>query len=190
VTLVSIIRLYSLDEVSDSSDVSFDNPAHATLSAVEVNVGIISACLPAMRPLFALLIPQYFSATPQYTDNPVLDIEHQQPGPKKQASTGTNTAQTNTPRTATPRATTPRTITPRTDSARDMPLQALKPTLSRTPSGRFSVTNSRPPTPRLPSSQSHHSRTASNTSANSTKPNARFQGNYLSVSTRCVHTTA
>jgi hypothetical protein len=156
-------------------DISFDNTAYATLSAVEVNVGIICACLPAMRPLFALLIPQYFSAAPQYTNNPVPDIERQQQKQKMLATTGTNTAQTNTPRT-TPRVTTSQKLRPRTDSAHDVPLQALKPTLSRTPSGRFSVTNSRPPTLRLPSSQSQHSRTASNTSANSTKPNARFQG--------------
>jgi hypothetical protein len=171
VTLVSVIRLYSLDEISNSTDVSFDNPAHATLSAVEVNVGIICACLPAMRPLLALLMPQYFSAVLQYTNIEILDIEHAQQRPKPQASTGTNTAQTNTPR-----ATTPQIPTQRTDSAHDIPLRELEPVLSRTPSGRFSVANSHPPTLRLSSLQSHHSRTASRNSANGTRPNARFQG--------------
>jgi hypothetical protein len=168
VTLVSVIRLYSLDEISNSIDVSFDNPAHATLSAVEVNVGIICACLPAMRPLFARLMPQYFSAD---TNIRILDIEHAQQRPKPQASTGTNTAQTNTPR-----ATTPQIPTQRTDSAHDIPLRELEPVLSRTPSGRFSVANSRPPILRLASPQNHHSRTASRNEANGTRSNARFQG--------------
>jgi hypothetical protein len=133
-------------------------------------VGIICACLPAMRPLLALLIPQYFSATPQYTNIPVLDIERPQRRAKPQASSGTNTARTNTPRTVTPRMTSPRT-----DPAHEIPLQELKPVLSRTPCGRFSVTNSRPPTLHLLSSHGH-SRIGSSNSANSTKPNVRFQG--------------
>ncbi|KAL6162508.1 hypothetical protein ACJQWK_11432 [Exserohilum turcicum] len=65
VTLVSIIRLYTLDSISNSNNVSFDNTDHATLSVVEVNVGIICACIPAMRPLFALIMPQYFSDPPR-----------------------------------------------------------------------------------------------------------------------------
>ncbi|KAF1938894.1 hypothetical protein EJ02DRAFT_270253 [Clathrospora elynae] len=140
VTLVSVVRLYSLGEVSNSKDVSFDNTAHASLSAVEVNVGIICACLPAMRPLFAQLLPQYFSAAIQYTNIPVVDIERPRPVQNPSGSTPGNTSRTNSPQIGTPRA--------RTDSVQEnIPLQTLKPTLYRTPSGHFTVINSRSHTP-------------------------------------------
>ena len=96
VTMVSIIRLYTLDNIANSTDISFDNVDHATLSAVEVNVGIICACIPAMRPLFALLAPHYFSAVPQYTNARILDIERQKQRTGRQGNTRPTTA---TPRT-------------------------------------------------------------------------------------------
>ncbi|KAF2036257.1 hypothetical protein EK21DRAFT_52355 [Setomelanomma holmii] len=170
VSLVSIIRLYSLGNIARSNDLPFDNPAHAILSAVEVNVGIICACLPAMRPLLALMMPKYFSAAAQYTNVPVmLDLE-QRPT-HKHARTPSDTTRSRTTRTHTGRN-TPRTATP----------QAPRPTLSRTPSGRFSVQNSRPSTPiAIPKSQFSHSRTGSNISidiaaAEARSNSARFQG--------------
>lgn len=177
VTLVSVVRLYSLDDIANSNDVSFDNIAHVTLSAVEVNVGIICACLPAMRPLLARSMPQYFSAAPEYENMPVRDIEQSQQEQKTPLSTSVRTTRTTTPRSETPRIAPLRMMAPsRTDSAYgDVRLQDLKPTLSRTPSGRFSVTNSRPPSLRLATSHVH-SRSASNTSLNSQARAARFQG--------------
>lgn len=158
VTLVSVVRLHTLDDISNSEDVSFDNLSHATLSAVEVNVGIICACLPAMRPLFALMMPKYFSAASQFTNIPVLDIERPKHMRNPSGSTQVNTTRANTPRVATPH-------------------QAPRPTLSRSASGRFSVANSRPHTPGIPSIG--HSRSASHNSIKSqtAKPNpVRFQG--------------
>ncbi|KAJ4353109.1 hypothetical protein N0V95_003643 [Ascochyta clinopodiicola] len=73
--VVSTVRLYSLDNLANSNDETFDNSDQATLSAVEVNVGIICACLPAMRPLFAVMMPKYFSSTSAYTTVPANDVE-------------------------------------------------------------------------------------------------------------------
>ena len=75
VIVVSTVRLYSLDSLANSSDQTFDNSDQATLSAVEVNVGIICACLPAMRPLFAHMMPKYFSSAQAYTTVPANDVE-------------------------------------------------------------------------------------------------------------------
>ena len=81
-------------------------------------------------------MPKYFSAATQYINFPItLDVERRPthkhmrtPSYSRRSNdTRTNTAGTNTPRTDTP--------------------QAPRPTLSRTPSGGFSVTNSRPSTP-------------------------------------------
>ncbi|KAI4926563.1 hypothetical protein J4E85_006857 [Alternaria conjuncta] len=228
-TMVSIIRLYTLDDIANSTDVSFDNKDHATLSAVEVNVGIICACLPAMRPLFALIAPHYFSTAAQYTDQRAFDIERQKPGAGPRASFRPGTAATRTrPNTARTTMTRPPTATartapdtsrntiirpstattltrpstrsssrpntsqamkletytpPRADSVQSdmMPLQPLPATLSRTASGRFSITNSRPTTIRM-HSYNNHSRNASSSSGRSTQSTprgrsaTRFQG--------------
>ncbi|KAF1360056.1 hypothetical protein EJ07DRAFT_57815, partial [Lizonia empirigonia] len=74
-TVVSAVRLYSIHDTANSTDQSFDSSDQVTLSAVEVNVGIICACLPAMRPLFAVMMPKYFSAAPAYTNVPGNDVE-------------------------------------------------------------------------------------------------------------------
>ncbi|KAH6618848.1 hypothetical protein C7974DRAFT_38158 [Boeremia exigua] len=75
VIVVSTVRLYTLDNLANSEDQTFDNPDQATLSGVEVNVGIICACLPAMRPLFAVMMPKYFSSATAYTATLPNDIE-------------------------------------------------------------------------------------------------------------------
>lgn len=164
--------MYALDEVVRSENLPFDNPTHATLSAVEVNTGIVCACLPAMRPLFALMMPKYFSAAPQYTNVP-LAFDLEQPAKKLHTpshSTPTGSTRLNTTGTSSPGAATP---------------QAPKPILSRTMSGRFSVTpnNSRPHTPGQ-LSHYQHSRSGSNASMNSRatastpRPTGpRFKGN-------------
>lgn len=57
VCLISIMRLSTLVKIANSKDPTFDNPPAATFSSVETNIGIICACLPACRPLLALLLP-------------------------------------------------------------------------------------------------------------------------------------
>jgi hypothetical protein len=199
--MVSIIRLYTLDDIANSTDVSFYNKDHATLSAVEVNVGIICACLPAMRPLYALIAPHYFSTATQYTDQRGFDIERQKPGagPRASVRPGTAAARTrpNTARNTIIRPNTATTLTrpstrsssrpstsqamkletytpPRADSVQSdiVPLQPLPATLARTASGRFSITNSRPTTIRM-HSYNNHSRNASTSSGRSTQSTPR-----------------
>ncbi|KAL3452563.1 hypothetical protein BJX65DRAFT_266482 [Aspergillus insuetus] len=61
VLVTSILRLQSLLVVSDSKDTTYDNVGAATWSAVECNVAIICACLPATRAFISRLIPRFFS---------------------------------------------------------------------------------------------------------------------------------
>ncbi|KAL4817528.1 hypothetical protein BDW67DRAFT_30499 [Aspergillus spinulosporus] len=61
VLVTSILRLKSLLVISDSDDPTYDNVGAATWSAVECNVAIICACLPATRVLISKLIPRLFS---------------------------------------------------------------------------------------------------------------------------------
>ncbi|KAF2829910.1 hypothetical protein CC86DRAFT_367820 [Ophiobolus disseminans] len=172
VSLVSVIRLHSLDKIVKSNDLPFDNPAHAALSAVEVNVAIICACLPAMRPLLALMMPKYFSAASHYTNvRKTLDLD----GPSihhKTVYTPPNSTRSNTPRTYTPNTNTPRVGTPQTP----------RPTLSRNSSGHFIIHHSRPDTPvQAPTPtptpgqmmQLHHSKSGSNISIDIAAAEAR-----------------
>ncbi|KAF2463476.1 uncharacterized protein BDR25DRAFT_245562 [Lindgomyces ingoldianus] len=79
VCLISIIRLQTLVRISNSKDPTFDNPPAATFSVVEVNVGIVCACLPSLRPLFAHMLPSYFPPIPQLNTSRRNDEERQQP---------------------------------------------------------------------------------------------------------------
>ncbi|CAE6996148.1 hypothetical protein P3342_000308 [Pyrenophora teres f. teres] len=62
VCIVSILRLHSLVAISNSPDPTYDNPAAATWSSVEANVGIICACLPILRPLVTQWFPRAFTS--------------------------------------------------------------------------------------------------------------------------------
>ncbi|KAL4733519.1 hypothetical protein BDV11DRAFT_199852 [Aspergillus similis] len=61
VLVTSILRLKSLLVISDSEDPTYDNVGAATWSAIECNVAIICACLPATRAFISKLIPRLFS---------------------------------------------------------------------------------------------------------------------------------
>ncbi|KAJ6279424.1 hypothetical protein J3E71DRAFT_222558 [Bipolaris maydis] len=137
VTLVSIVRLYSLDAIANSKDVSFDNTDHAALSAVEVNVGIVCACLPGMRPLFALVLPQYFSESPRYLKYRTFKIDVAAERNKYPLyTTGPPTAHITRPSTAQTRPTTaqvrPHTAHTRPNTAQTRPHTA-QTSLNTTP---------------------------------------------------------
>lgn len=70
VCLVSILRLKSLVAVSKSTDLTYDNAPAAMWSSVEVNIGIISACLPTLRPFAARYISSFASRSD--TSQPTL----------------------------------------------------------------------------------------------------------------------
>ena len=66
--VISILRLRSLYLVSVSTDVTWDNVGAATWSTVEVNVSIICACLPALKPLIRWVFPRLFiNCSARYT---------------------------------------------------------------------------------------------------------------------------
>ncbi|OAL51164.1 hypothetical protein IQ07DRAFT_507850 [Pyrenochaeta sp. DS3sAY3a] len=145
VTLVSILRLHTLDRIANSEDVPFDNTTHAALSAVEANVGIVCACLPAMRPLLALIMPGYFSATARYGDVPTPHVER-----SKHLRTPSSSAQSNISRGN--RVGLPKSHKP-------IPLELRNDSKERIP-----VVDTRIPTIVGSSSIRSHSRSTSNTS--------------------------
>ncbi len=61
VCLVSIMRLQSLIAVSNSTDPTYTNPPSAMWSDVEMNIGIVTSCLPILRPLISRSFPGLFS---------------------------------------------------------------------------------------------------------------------------------
>ncbi|KAF2453666.1 hypothetical protein BDY21DRAFT_292640, partial [Lineolata rhizophorae] len=56
--VTSILRLYSLYIISRTQDMSWDNTDPAVWSNVELNIGIMCASLPTLRPLIALVFPR------------------------------------------------------------------------------------------------------------------------------------
>jgi hypothetical protein len=61
--ITSILRLHSLYIVSRSTDITWDNVGAATWSSVELNVGIVCACLPSLRPIIGLIWPRFNRST-------------------------------------------------------------------------------------------------------------------------------
>ena len=58
VCIISILRLHSLYIISVSKDPSFDNLDAAMWSTLEVQIAILCACLPCLRPLASRWFPQ------------------------------------------------------------------------------------------------------------------------------------
>ncbi|KAI6084402.1 hypothetical protein F4821DRAFT_242762 [Hypoxylon rubiginosum] len=63
ITVVSIVRLYSLIRFGTTSNVTQDYVEVGYWSTIEVPVGIICACMPAVRSLFSLALPKLFGTT-------------------------------------------------------------------------------------------------------------------------------
>lgn len=68
VTVVSIMRLQSLVYFAKTSNPTWDNLAVSRWSTVEINVGIICACMPSLRVLLVRLFPKLLG-TSQHSDN-------------------------------------------------------------------------------------------------------------------------
>lgn len=60
VTIVSILRLHALVTFATSDNPTFDNFDIMLWSTTEMNVGIICACMPAMRQILARIWPTVF----------------------------------------------------------------------------------------------------------------------------------
>ncbi|ETS84582.1 hypothetical protein PFICI_02607 [Pestalotiopsis fici W106-1] len=63
VTIVSIIRLASLVEFRESTNLTWDYFGVALWSTVEITVGIICACMPAIRLILVRIAPKVFDVT-------------------------------------------------------------------------------------------------------------------------------
>lgn len=85
--IISVIRLQALVSISNSTDPTFDNPPAASLSSVETNVGIVTACLPALRPLLSIMMPTCF---------PPTRVTHDEEQPKPLTSFSTSRPATGT----------------------------------------------------------------------------------------------
>ncbi|KAL7627957.1 hypothetical protein AAE478_002153 [Parahypoxylon ruwenzoriense] len=63
ITIVSIVRLYSLIRFGTTKNLTQDYVETGYWSTIEVPVGIICACMPAVRSLFSLALPRIFGTT-------------------------------------------------------------------------------------------------------------------------------
>lgn len=61
VTVISIVRLQSLITFANSSNATWDNLPVSLWSTIEINVGIICACMPTVRLLLLKLFPKLSS---------------------------------------------------------------------------------------------------------------------------------
>lgn len=69
VTIISIVRLQTLITFANSSNPSWDNLRVSQWSTIEVNVGIICACMPTLRLILVKLFPALTSTTRNYGTN-------------------------------------------------------------------------------------------------------------------------
>lgn len=58
--IASICRLHGLHVLANTDDITWDSPSSAIWSAIELNVGIICASLPTLRPFFTKIWPRAF----------------------------------------------------------------------------------------------------------------------------------
>lgn len=63
ITIVSIVRLYSLIRFGTTQNLTQDYVETGYWSTIEVPVGIICACMPAVRSLFSIAMPKIFGTT-------------------------------------------------------------------------------------------------------------------------------
>ncbi|ORY07925.1 hypothetical protein BCR34DRAFT_630871 [Clohesyomyces aquaticus] len=59
--LISVVRLFTLHKAVDTKDPMWDNAPAAYWTVVELNCGIICACLPTLRALIAKYVPKVLS---------------------------------------------------------------------------------------------------------------------------------
>jgi hypothetical protein len=67
--IISIFRLYSILALASSTNKEYDNATTAIWSTAEISVGLICACLPALRPLFSRQLAKFMKANESSTDS-------------------------------------------------------------------------------------------------------------------------
>lgn len=68
VTVISIIRLQTLISFANSTNPTWDQTDAANWSTIEINVGIICACMPALRLILVRIFPRALGST-QHASN-------------------------------------------------------------------------------------------------------------------------
>lgn len=76
VSIICIIRIVNVATVRHSDDQSYDTAMVTLYSTVEVNVALVCACLPVLRPLFAHLIPDFTSTAARQVRGCHVDEEN------------------------------------------------------------------------------------------------------------------
>ncbi|OCT47202.1 hypothetical protein CLCR_02622 [Cladophialophora carrionii] len=59
---ISLVAVFALGGFN-STDLTYDNVGAATWSAAELNVGIMCACIPALRPMISMIFPRLLATT-------------------------------------------------------------------------------------------------------------------------------
>lgn len=84
VTVISILRLRSLVNFAASANPTWDQADVINWSNIEINIGIICACLPALRVILVHLFPKVLGTT-KATDRPYYAYGSQSHGMRKEA---------------------------------------------------------------------------------------------------------
>lgn len=74
--IIGILRLYFLYQSTVSTDLTYDNVSPATWSAIELNVGIMCACVPALRPVIGVMFPRLLASTAAKTSTSPFSRTH------------------------------------------------------------------------------------------------------------------
>ncbi|KAH7091696.1 CFEM domain-containing protein [Paraphoma chrysanthemicola] len=85
VTVVSILRLRSLVTFANSINPTWDQWDVSHWSIVEINVGLICACMPAFRTLLAGVLPKVFGSTVGSSHQHQTNTRLKSPGPFRDA---------------------------------------------------------------------------------------------------------
>ncbi|KAH7131837.1 hypothetical protein B0J11DRAFT_428035 [Dendryphion nanum] len=67
--VISIVRLHELHRTKNSSDPIWDSGATSYWSVIELNVGILCACLPTIRPFIKKFVPRLLGTATQPTNH-------------------------------------------------------------------------------------------------------------------------
>ncbi|KAM5354113.1 hypothetical protein ACJ41O_000763 [Fusarium nematophilum] len=125
----SIVRLQSLIHLTNGTDLTYDNAATATWSAGELNISLICANVPAMRPLLVRLVPRLLGGSTQQSSQGPVELSRSRSGWRKfPASQGTIYTQGTVDRSGTDQAT-------RGGSDDEIPLQSKCWATERFPEG-------------------------------------------------------
>jgi hypothetical protein len=125
-TIISIVRLSSLVQFSQSTNPTFDNVPTAYWSVLEAFVGIFCVCMPALRRCFATLFPQCFGSTQTDSKYEKYDTPNKLSNGKQKTSKGGTSFGRSTFSGSGIRKTTETTVESRTEEEDEIELVNLQ----------------------------------------------------------------